>query len=74
MCYIGAVLVPWGFLLPFYVLQGASVWYHLILCVSHVGVVVLVRVLVKMLCPHVFPPSEVAQGPRLEFSLGYAPS
>ena len=44
------------------------------LCVAHVGVVVLVRVLVGMICPHVGPPSEVAQGPRLAFSLGYAPS
>ena len=40
----------------------------------HVGVFVWVRVLVGMLCPHVGPPSEVAQSPHVEFSLGYAPS
>ena len=37
-----------------------------------VGVVVLVRVLVEMLCPNVGPPSEVAQGKRLVLSLGNA--
>ena len=49
-------LVPCGFLLRFDVLQGALVWFHLGLCVAHVGVVVLVSVLVRMLCPHVVPP------------------
>ena len=73
MCYTGAVLVPWGFLLTYDVLRGALVRCHLGLCVAHVGVVVLVRVLVGMLCTHVGPPSEVAQGPCLALSLGYAP-
>ena len=73
MCYNGAVLVPCGFLLPFDVLRGELVWFHLGLCVAHVGVVVLVCVLVGMLCTHVGPSSEVAQGPRLALSLGYAP-
>ena len=41
---------------------------------AHVGVVVLVRVLVGVLCTHVGPLLEVAQGLRMEFSLGYAPS
>ena len=40
---------------------------------AHVGSVVLVSILVGMLCPHVGPPSEVAQGPYLALSLGYAP-
>ena len=74
MCYTGAVLVPWGFMLPFDVLRGELVWCHMGLCVEHVGVVVLVRVLVEMLLPHLGPTSEVLQGPRLAFSLGYAPS
>ena len=38
-----------------------------------VEVIVLVRVLVVIICPLVGPPSEVAQGPRLELPLGYAP-
>ena len=41
---------------------------------AHIGVVVLVRVLVGMLCNHVGPPLEVARGPHLALSLGYAPS
>ena len=73
MCYTGDVLVPCGFLLHFDMLRGALVWCHLGLCVAHIGVVVLVRVLVGILCPHVGPPSEVEQGPRLALSLGYAP-
>ena len=56
MCYTGAVLVLCGFLVPFDVLCGALVQCHMGLCVAHVGVVVLVRVMVGMLCPHVGPP------------------
>ena len=41
---------------------------------SHVGVVILVRVLVDFFCPNVGPPLEVAQEMRLALSLGYAPS
>ena len=74
MCYTGAVLLPLGFLLTFDVLWGPLVRFHLGLGVAHVGVVVLVCVLVGMLCPHVGPPSEVSQGPRLPLSLEYAPS
>ena len=66
-------LVPCGFLLPFDVLRGESVRCHLVLCLAHVGVVVLVRVLVGILCPHVGPPSEVVQGTHAVLSLGYAP-
>ena len=73
MCYTGAVLVPCGFLLPFDVLWGTLVRFHLVLCVSHFGVVVLVRVLVGMLFPHVGPPLEVPQGLSLALSIGYAP-
>ena len=74
MCYTASVLVPCGFLLTFDVLRGELVRFHLGLCVANVGLVVLVRVLVGMLCPNVGPPSEVAQGPHLALSLGYAPS
>ena len=73
MCYTGAVLVTWGFLLPFDVLRGELIRCHLGLYVAHVGVVVLVHVLVGMLCLHVGPPLEVYQGPRMVLYLGYAP-
>ena len=73
MCYTGTLVVPWGFPLTFDVLQGALVWCHLGLCGAHIEVVVLVRVLVVMLCPIVGPPSEVAQGPRMELPMGYSP-
>ena len=73
MCYKGAVLVPCGFLLPFDVLRGGLVRCHLGLFLAHVRVVVLVRVLVGILCTHVGPPSEVAQGTHMVLYLGYAP-
>ena len=39
---------------------------------AHVGVIILVRVLVGMLCNHVGPPSDVAQGKRLVLYLGHS--
>ena len=74
MFYTGAILVSWGFPLPFDVLRGELAQYHMGFYGAHVGLVVLVRVLVGMICPLVVPPSEMAQGPRLELYLGYAPS
>ena len=43
MCYIGALVVTWGVLLPFDVLQGALVRCHLGLCGANIDVVVLFR-------------------------------
>ena len=74
MCYTVALVLPWGFLLPFDVLRGALVRCHMGLCGAHVEVVVLLCVLVGMLCPLVGTPLEVAQWPRLALSLGHAPS
>ena len=74
MCYTGAVLVTWGFLLPFDVLRGELIRCHLGLYVAHIEVVLLLRVLIWMLCPYVVPPLEVLHEPLMELSLGYAPS
>ena len=73
MYYTGVVFVPCRFLMPFDMPWGALVLFHLGLCVAHIGVVVLVSFLVGILCTHVGPPSEVAQGTHMVLYLGYAP-
>ena len=60
--------------MTFDMLRGVLVWCHMGLCVATVGVVVLVRVLVGLLCTHVGQPSEVDQRPFLVFYLEYIPS
>ena len=57
VCYTDAVLVTFVFLMTFDLLQGALVCCHLGLYVARFRVVVLVRVLVGILCPHTDLPS-----------------